>query len=404
MSEKIINSTASQHQIQFNNYLVEFIQKVRDTLPEDHSHKRLLAKYYKYYRKFVDQNKRVDFIQEFVQYISKYNTEISKSDEGLFSEDPEYYPKKPIQLLKGIDFKPLWLSEELTDKTKESIWKYLQTLYVLGTFVLKESQRMTDLLRKQQDIIQNIVQSLKLEQKIKDDAEKEEEEERQKAAESGFDFSSLQELFGEGNIITEMAVEIAKELNLPNEKLSDPIEAIRLLFGQDGQRLQEIITKVGQKLHDKLQKGGFTEEQLLNEAKKMNEKLVGQFKNIPGMPDIEKFTQKISDQITKEMEEKRKNGDNNSSNSSSSSFMPSSADLIKSLNQNLSEFGLDNLEQMNKNFSEIFNELKKPNENIPDQNQPQEKEIDRLENDQFETTDELDRELDELKKTLNSNE
>jgi len=398
MSEKIANATASAHQLQFNNYLVTFIQQLREVV--DSPSKRTLTKYYKYYRKFVDQDKRVDFIQEFVQYISKYNKEISTSDEGLFSEEPEYYPGKPIQLLKGIDFKPIWKAESMTDKTKESIWKFLKTLYVIGTYVLKEAKRFTELLKKQQEIIYNIMQSLKLEQKIKDDAERLNEEERQKAAESGFDFSNLTELFGENNLITEMAIEIAKELNLPNEKLNDPLEAIRLLFGHDGSKLQEIIAKVGHKLHEKIQQGGISEEQLLNDAKKMNEKLVGKFKNIPGMPDIEKFSQKVAEQISKEIEDKRKNAP---PGTDPNTLMPSIDELTASMNQNLSQMGLDNLEQFQKNFSEIMAEI---NHRETSSSNTNEQLID-AENDEAPLLldpamdEDLQKELDELKKNVN---
>jgi hypothetical protein len=347
MSEKI---TVSQHQLQFNNYLVEFIQKMREIIPKDHAYQRQLSKYYKYYRNFVDQNKRVDFIQEFVQYLSKYNKEISISDECLFSEEPEYYPGKSIQILKGLDFKVIFKLETLNEKTREGIWKYLQTLYVIGTYVLKESKRSTDLLKKQQTIIASIIESLKMEQKIKDDADRLEEEERRKAEESGFNFAGLQDIFGENNIITEMAMEIAKELNLPNEKLTDPLEAIKLLFGQDGQRLQEIIAKVGHKLAEKIQRGGITEEQLVGEAKKMNEKLLGKFKSIPGMPDLEKFSQKVADHISKEMEEKKQQA----AASGQAPPPPTMEELTKSLSQLSSELGPEHMDQFRTNFSEMM--------------------------------------------------
>jgi len=105
MSDKIKNATASAHQLQFNNYLVTFIEQLQKVVSDDH--KRLLKKYYRYYRKYVDRNERIEFIKEFIDYLSKYNKEISTCDEGLFSEEPEYYPGKYIQLLKGIDFKQI---------------------------------------------------------------------------------------------------------------------------------------------------------------------------------------------------------------------------------------------------------------------------------------------------------
>lgn len=351
MSDKTINSVATPHQLQFNNCLVEFIKNLKEKVPADQQ--RLLTKYYKYYRNFVDGNKRVEFIQEFVQYLTKYNKEISICDEGLFSEEDQYYPGKPIQLFKGIDFKIVWKTSNLDDKTKAGIWKDLRTLYVMGTYVLKETQRFGDLLKKQQEIIQNIMQSLKMEQKIKDDAERLNEEERKKAAESGFDLSKLQEFFGENNVIMELAMEIGKELNLPNEKLTNPMEAVQILFGKNGSRLQEITSKVLSKLHDVMARKGITEESLMKDAKRMQETLQKKFKGIPGMPNIEKFAKGIADQMTKHAEERRKNappGDN-------TPVMPSLQELTESLSKNVSEMGLGNMEQLQSNLGAMMAEI-----------------------------------------------
>ena len=396
MSEKIRNATASAHQLQFNNYLVSFIEQLQKVVSTEH--KKLLKKYYKYYRKHVDRGERIEFIKEFIDYLSKYNKEISTCDEGLFSEEPEYYPNKHIQLLKGIDFKEIWCSSLITEKTKESIWQFLRTLYVIGSYVLKETKRFTELLKKQHDIINNIMHSLKLEQKIKDDAERLNEEELKKVEETGFNFSNLTDLLGENNLITEMAMEIAKELNLPNEKLSDPFEAMSLLFGHDGSKLQEIISIVGHKLHEKMQKGGISEEQLLSDAKKMNEQLVSKFKNIPGMPDIEKFSQKVAEQITKEIEEKRQNDPHGSE---SASMMPSIEELTASMNHNLAQMGLDNLEQFQQNFSDIMAEInhrEKSTSGTVEQKIVDDEEPPILDP---ETDLNLQRELDELKKNIN---
>jgi hypothetical protein len=278
------------HQIQFNNYLVEFIQKLKIIVPTE---KKLFGKYYKYYRTFVDQKKRVDFIAEFVQYISKYNVEVSSCDEGLFSEEEGYYPGKPIQLMKGIDFKKLW-KHELSDGSKESIWKYLQTLYIIGTFVLKETDKYNELLKKQQEIVYNLLQNMKYEKKIKDDAAQLNQTE-EKNSQGSFDLSGLSELFDGDNIIFQIAMEIAKEINLPGEIGNDPISAISMLFSKDSSKLQEIIAKVGNKLTSVLKEKGLSEQDLLAQAKDMNAKILSKLKGIPGMPDIEQLSQNLAE-------------------------------------------------------------------------------------------------------------
>lgn len=346
------------HQIQFNNYLIEFIQKLQILVP---SEKRLLSKYYKYYRKFVDQDKRVEFIAEFIQYLSKYNKEISVCDEGLFSEEEGYYPSKPIQLMKGIDFKTIWNQGNLTEGSKESIWKYLHTLFLIGSFVLKESDKYNDLLKKQKDIIYNLLQSMKYEKQIKADAEKLNQTED--ATKSSFDLSNLGELFDENNIITQIALEIAKELNLSGDIPSDPTQAIRLLFGQDGNKLQEIIGRVGQKLNKVLQDKGLTEEQLLVQAKEMHDKLLNKLKGIPGMPNIEKLSQKFADEFTKGI---HKTETTTTSDGSTQPPAPRNdkeelekcqafvQELTSDLRQNFAQMGIGDLDEFQKNLQTMM--------------------------------------------------
>ena len=85
---------ANTSYIEFNNNLIEFIEKIR--LISNDIYKKKFKKFYLYYRKFIDENNKHEFIDEFIKYISQYIDEINIFDEGLFSNDEEYYPNKPI--------------------------------------------------------------------------------------------------------------------------------------------------------------------------------------------------------------------------------------------------------------------------------------------------------------------
>ena len=270
---------SSAHQINFNNYLVEFITKLRELIP---SEERLFNKYYKYYRSFVDRGQRIEFIVEFVKYLATYNKEVSLKDEGLFSEEQVYYPSKPIQLLKGIDFKRFWSQPQITTESKESIWKYLQTLYIIGTYVLKETNRYNEVLKKQEEIINRLVESLKYEKQIKEEAEKQAKEE-DKGASGIFDF------FDENNIIMQIAKETIKENNLSSELSNDPMQAIKLLLDNDGSKLQHIMSIVSTKLTTKLKEQGSNSDLLYDQAKQFGEKLIKNISGIPGMSGFEKM-------------------------------------------------------------------------------------------------------------------
>lgn len=372
------------HQIQFNNYLVDFIQKLQKILPKE---KKLLSKYYKYYRTFVDNGKRVDFIGEFIQYIAKYDKEVSTCDEGLFSEEEGYYPNKPIQLMKGIDFKRIWRNENLTEGSKTNIWKYLQTLYLIGTFVLKETNKYKKLLKQQQEIIYNLMQSMKYEKQIKDDAEKQNQSETDNNS-SGFDLNGLGELFNEDNIITQIAMEIAKEINLSGNLGSDPIQAMRMLFGQDSSKLQEVIGKVQQKLTTVLRDKGVTENDLIKQAEQMKDKVFSKLKGIPGMANIEKLSQQLADNL-----EKTKTNTSTQDPGQKEQFekeqlancQSTIRELTENLKKNMTEMGINNLGDFQKNLESVMSQVN----NVDN--------VEKNDNDN-DNDDELQKELDNLKK------
>lgn len=328
---------------------------MREVFP---SEKRLFSKYYKYYRNMVNQGQRVEFIVEFVQYLSKYNKEISLQDEGLFSEEDTYYPSKPIQLMKGIDFKRIWRLETLTEGSKTSIWKYLQTLYLIGTYVLKETNKYQEFVKKQQSIVDGLVQNLKYEKQIKQEAEK---LERKKAQEdtSGQGIlgalgglGGLGDLFDENNIITQIAKEIVKDLNLMGG-VGDPIQTINMLFSQDGSKFKEILTRVGSKITSMAQEKGLTEEQLMEQAKQMSEKLMKMFKGIPG---VEKITQEIVSNLTHVNATGTAQGAPNATEVKEQleKCQATIQQLTSDLKQGMSQMGLENFDEFQKNIQSMI--------------------------------------------------
>ena len=226
-----ITSMVNEHCIQFNNYLVELIKKLQLICPEQ---KKAFAKYYKYYRSYVDQEKRAEFISEFITYLSKYNKEIETCDEGLFSEEEGYYPKQPIQLLKAIDFKPIWTTSEMTETSKTNLWKYFQTLYLVGTYALKEEEHYQELLQKQSKIIETLIQNFKNDEQIKKDAEKMDQAEAKAETNTAgaMGLGQLGAIFEGNNIITQIAKDVATEMTVDGTG-QDPAQLIKLLFGQD---------------------------------------------------------------------------------------------------------------------------------------------------------------------------
>jgi|TARA_B110001469_G_C9562553_1_gene279053 hypothetical protein len=64
-----------------------------------------------------------ELLQEFLDRVHKLNKKITNKDETMFEDDP--------LLLTDISFKHIWTTN-ITYKTKETIWKYLQTFCLLS--------------------------------------------------------------------------------------------------------------------------------------------------------------------------------------------------------------------------------------------------------------------------------
>ena len=64
-----------------------------------------------------------EVLGEFLERVHKYNKQITNKDESLFTQDPLF--------LTDLSFKHMW-STNISFKTKETIWKYLQTFCLLA--------------------------------------------------------------------------------------------------------------------------------------------------------------------------------------------------------------------------------------------------------------------------------
>ena len=61
--------------------------------------------------------------------IQPYLSDIASKNEKIFKG------LEPINLLVGIDFREIW-SKDINKNTRENIWKYLQTLVVIGKKII----------------------------------------------------------------------------------------------------------------------------------------------------------------------------------------------------------------------------------------------------------------------------
>jgi hypothetical protein len=236
----------------------------------------------------------MEYIKQFMVGIEPHIKYVSVQDESIFSND---YGTESLYLVPKIDFKLFWNSE-LTDKTKDSVWKYLQALFIIGYSLLESDGKLPKSVKKHSGLIQDFVENLKLdktiEQGIQDGIGAEIE-----PVDNGPNID-ISELFGGDNIIAQIAQELSEEIKLPKEitdKLGDkpdPLAAIGMLFGENTSHLQDILAKVGEKMEQKMQDKEISQDELMNSAMQMNETLMSSFSNVPGMAE---FSQMMNTQM-----------------------------------------------------------------------------------------------------------
>lgn len=102
----------------FNDMMQQFIDELVQTFPEEKGIKKYAATF-----DIMRKSNARKCVETFMTAISPYATRITGKDETFFDEDLEF--------LKELNIKKHW-TPELSNNTKEAIWQYLQTLYMLG--------------------------------------------------------------------------------------------------------------------------------------------------------------------------------------------------------------------------------------------------------------------------------
>lgn len=239
----------------FNFYLGTFLKELLTIFPE---HKELLEKNYS--EVLENENLSSDkYVKEYMLVVSPYHTDISQKNNKLFLGDTE------LKFLKDLDFRELW-TKDLSETTRENVWKYLQTLYVLGRNIVTNDEDVNkmikelntenkDNLESHQNEMMDMINNMS---KITDDNRKND--------------SGVDNLFNNG-IISDIAKELTNELDLDKMDMGNPKnmnEAFsNIMGGGGGNNFFNLISKVGEKIQSKVEKGQINQTDLINEAQKM---------------------------------------------------------------------------------------------------------------------------------------
>ena len=192
--------------------------------------------------------------------------DILYKNKDIFSEESEL----STEFLPGIVFKQMW-SCDISDKTRETIWKYLQLILFSVIGCVHNKSELGD--------------TAKLFEAIDEEELKKKLQETLEGMQNLFDTPKNKMMEGKlGKLAMELAEETAEGLNLDMDNTGDTKEVFQKLF-QNPAKMMSMVKNIGSKIDDKIKSGEIKESELMKEGMELLEKM----KNMPGMGDMQKM-------------------------------------------------------------------------------------------------------------------
>lgn len=283
----------------FSSTIIDFVNDLTNTYPE-------YAGSWSIYNKNTSPEGWKDLYKYCKDVYPERFFDILYQNKDIFLNDSE----TNVNFLPNVDFKKLFNCDGITDKTKESIWKYLQLILftLLGNIKDKtefgESMnffegidenelqtKLTEAMGNLGDFFKDIeknMDNLKTEMSNENDESKENDNEK----ENPFNFtddlpnpedihSHLKSLFGGklGSLAKELMEELTEDLKEglglnPDEfdDKSNPTDIFKKLM-RHPDKFMKIVQKIQKRFQDKLKSGDLSQEEIMKEAGDMLRKM-----------------------------------------------------------------------------------------------------------------------------------
>lgn len=335
---------------EFQTIILDFLRDIDGTFPEFHE---VLSKYLGYshemkpmpdelYLELYAHCKSVYPVRFFdILYKNEamFTAAASAPDTETATDTETETSTASVEFLPGVDFREIWATEDITENTKDTIWKYLQLILFsivnnlsdMGSFgdtaKLFEAIDNNELKTKLEEVIgemgsmfggaedgsspPNLDETFKkatefMNHAFEGQAAQEQQQQQQQQSSSGQagatgtsshpmpDASSIHEhlsgiLNGKiGKLAKEIAEETAADLNLDMENETSMKGVFQQLL-KNPTKLSGIIKTVGSKLDSKLKSGELKESEIMQEASELMSKM----KNMPGMNNLASMLSKM---------------------------------------------------------------------------------------------------------------
>lgn len=253
----------------FNNTLNDFIGNLQKCFPNDTAE-----------LKPIESLTNTKPLQKFLKCIEKDLEKISQKDELLFND--------AFICIDNFDLSSVW-SKTSNTKNKEAIWKFLQTLSLIGTTIKSKSTNLEDFFDQikndddflntenvniQQQMMEILEKLMNTSEDTEDIPENQEEdindENQTKNPEEEY-----KEMF-QNTKIGNLAKEIAEDIDMSafdmTEMESPNISSIMEKLTK-GNGLKNLIKDVAEKLKSKMEAGDVNQEDLVGEVHEMMDKM-----------------------------------------------------------------------------------------------------------------------------------
>ena len=219
----------------------------------------------------------------------------------LYQSTDMFNPESEVdtEFLPHIHFKNLW-QFEITEKTRETIWKYLQLILfsIIGTVENKDAFGDTAKLFEainEDEFKSKLEETLSHMQGLFDNSGNLGEGAENLGDKSGIpNAEDIHEhitgmLDGKlGQLAREIAEETASNLNMDMENVTDMKDIFQNLV-KNPTKLMGLVKTVGDKLDSRIKSGEIKESELISEATEMMNKM----KNMPGMGNLQSLLSKM---------------------------------------------------------------------------------------------------------------
>lgn len=106
----------------WNDMMEQFLDEMGKTFPEEKAVKKYRASF-----DLIKKSNPRKCVEAYMSGMTPYQEKVMSKDESFFLESTD-------SLIAEMNIKKHW-TPDLSSKTKDAIWQYLQTLYVLGTTI-----------------------------------------------------------------------------------------------------------------------------------------------------------------------------------------------------------------------------------------------------------------------------